>query len=535
VSDPRWSGEAKYRALLAVAEAANSRLDLSSALDAVAAALEGLVPVDAIGIMTRSGETIRPLAVHARSDHRRADESHQQFVRRIADVPGEDRWPAGTGPHPTLSLLEEARETLVFDDVQHDPRFREGGVLRRRGVRCLVLAPLRMGPTFVGGIAFARTSDTPFTPEDVRILEDVSKPVASAVSNALAFEEIAALRARLEEENLALKEEIDSSTAVGGIIGASAGLRAVLDRVTRVAGTGSTVLITGETGTGKELVARAIHRASPRAGRALIKVNCAALAEGLVASELFGHEKGAFTGALERRRGRFELAAGGTLFLDEVGDLPHAVQVALLRVLQEGEFERVGGHESLRTDARVVAASSRHLEEAVRDGKLRSDLFFRLNVFPIRLPPLRERADDIPLIADYYAHHYGRKIGKAVRGIAPEAMERLVAYPWPGNVRELQNVVERAVILVRRDVLELADFELPSLGPASRDSGRDGESPGADRRRIEEALAASRGKVSGPRGAAEALGLPASTVESRIRRLGIDKRAFRRRSPGGRR
>jgi formate hydrogenlyase transcriptional activator len=304
----------------------------------------------------------------------------------------------------------------------------------------------------------------------------------------------------------------------------------VLERVARVAATDSTVLITGETGTGKELIARAIHTGSRRSRRALVKVNCAALPEGLVASELFGHEKGAFTGALERRRGRFELAAGGTVFLDEVGELPPPVQVALLRVLQEREFERVGGSETLRTDARVVAATNRNLEEAAAEGKFRSDLFFRLNVFPIRLPPLRERAEDIPLLAEYWASRYARNVGKAVRAIDESAMAALCAYPWPGNIRELQNVVERAVILARGSVLGLRDFELPSLGAEPSRPVRD--RGGDERQQIEEALAASRGRVYGPDGAAEALGVPPSTLESRIRRLGIDKLAFRRRRPG---
>ena len=322
---------------------------------------------------------------------------------------------------------------------------------------------------------------------------------------------------------------IPSSRAVFGMVGESAAMRRVLDRVARVAATDATVLVTGETGTGKELVARAIHGASPRARRPFVRVNCGALAEGLVASELFGHERGSFTGAVERRKGRFELANGGTLFLDEVGELPPALQVALLRVLQEGEFERVGGSETLRTDVRVVAATNRSLDEAVRDGRFRSDLLFRLNVFPIAMPPLRERKDDIPSIAEHYARQYARKLEKRVRGVSPSAMEALLAYPWPGNIRELQNVVERAVILARGDFLSLPDFELPKL--RSDVARPKQERPRDERQQIEDALVASRGRVYGFEGAAETLGVPASTLESRIHRLGIDKHAFRRRAP----
>ncbi|NJN63592.1 MAG: sigma 54-interacting transcriptional regulator [Acidobacteria bacterium] len=396
---------------------------------------------------------------------------------------------------------------------------------RSKGGRVLALFPLTARSGFVGSLNFARMTPRPFEAAEIQILQDISSSLGSAVANALAYEEIARLRSLVEEENVALREEIAAATATGGIIGSSTAVRAMLDRIARVAATEATVLVTGETGTGKELVARTIHAGSPRKERALIKVNCAALPEGLIASELFGHERGAFTGAVERRRGRFELAAGGTIFLDEVGELPAATQVALLRVLQEGEFERVGGSETLHTDARVVAATNRDLDDAVREGKFRSDLLFRLNVFPIRVPPLRERSDDIPVIAEYYASHYARKLGKRVRGIGGRAMESLVAYPWPGNVRELQNLVERAVILARREVLEQADFELPSLesAPPSR--------PDADERsRIESALRKSRGRVSGIGGAAEALGVAPSTLESRIQRLGIDKFSFRRNS-----
>jgi formate hydrogenlyase transcriptional activator len=315
---------------------------------------------------------------------------------------------------------------------------------------------------------------------------------------------------------------IASSGGRFGMVGESAAMRRVLDRVARVAVTDATVLITGETGTGKELIARAIHAASARAKRPFVRVNCGALAEGLVASELFGHERGAFTGALERRRGRFELANGGTIFLDEIGELSPALQVALLRVLQEGEFERVGGTETLQTDSRVIAATNCDLDEAVREGSFRADLLFRLNVFPIAMPPLRERKGDIALIAEYYARRYGGELGKRIRGVSSSAMEALLAYPWPGNIRELQNLAERAVILSSGDVLELAEFELP--GPSIPRSEVD---PVNERRSTEEALRGARGRVYGADGAAASLGVAPSTLDSRIRRLGIDKFAFR--------
>jgi formate hydrogenlyase transcriptional activator len=314
-----------------------------------------------------------------------------------------------------------------------------------------------------------------------------------------------------------------AATSSAFVIGSSATLRSVLERVARVAPTTATVLITGETGTGKELIARAIHAGSPRARRPLVKVNCAALPEGLLASELFGHERGAFTGALDRRKGRFELASGGTLFLDEIGELPAAMQVALLRVLQEGEFERVGGTETLKTDVRVIAATNCDLDEAVRQGRFRADLLYRLKVVPIALPPLRDRAGDVRLIAEHHVRQYASTIGKRVAGLSPLALATLEAYPWPGNVRELQNVVERAVILSRDEILEPNLFELPDspVGVAA------GAEPEDARERIENALREARGRVGGLDGAAAALGVAPSTLDSRIRRLGIDKHGFR--------
>ncbi|HET7294502.1 MAG TPA: sigma 54-interacting transcriptional regulator [Vicinamibacteria bacterium] len=526
--DPEWSGEAKYRALLAVAQAANSQRDLSRVLEAVAGAIEDLVSVDLVGVVTHEADRVRVRALYFRSDPRRPEESQNEYVRRFSDATGakEDTYEHSPG---LRELLEQRRQTLVFNDMQAEPRLEASG-MRRAGAECAVVLPLTMAEAFVGAAIFARTRPLPFSSREVSILEDVARPVTSAVANALAFEEVQRLRSQLEDENIALQEEIAATAAVGGIIGVSPGLREVLERVSRVAATDSTVLISGETGTGKELIARAIHMGSTRSRRALVKVNCAALPEGLIASELFGHEKGAFTGALERRRGRFELATGGTIFLDEVGELPQPVQVALLRVLQEREFERVGGNETLRTDARVVAATNRNLQEAVRDGRFRSDLFFRLNVFPIQVPALRERAEDIPILAEYCTKQSARKVGKAVHGITDSAMATLTGYHWPGNIRELQNVVERAVILARGRMLEPDDLELPTSG---LERGRPARAQSGDeRQQIEDALATAQGRVYGVGGAAEALGLAPSTLESRIRRLGIDKLAFRRRPAG---
>jgi formate hydrogenlyase transcriptional activator len=349
------------------------------------------------------------------------------------------------------------------------------------------------------------------------------------VANALAFEEISRLTRQLQAENLALRQEIDERSMFEEIVGVSKALRDTLARVDKVAATDASVLITGETGTGKELVARAIHRHSRRANRALVAVNCAALPASLIASELFGHEKGAFTGALQRRLGRFELAAGGSIFLDEVGELPPEVQATLLRVLQEGTFERVGGSQPIATDARIIAATNRDLSAAVAAGTFRNDLFYRLNVFPIEIPPLRQRREDIPILVEYFAARYAARLGKRFESIEKSAMDRILAYSWPGNVRELQNVVERAAILSEGEVLRVDEPLIAGVA-----SSRGPVSPAGlplpaglrelEKRQIEEALAQARGRVSGTGGAAALLGVPATTLESRIKRLGIDKR-----------
>src|SRR5882724_11755398 len=339
---------------------------------------------------------------------------------------------------------------------------------------------------------------------------------------------------RLREENVALREEIDKASMFEEIVGSSPALTAVLSRVSKVASSDSTVLITGETGTGKELLARAIHRRSQRASRAFVAVNCAAIPHDLIASELFGHERGAFTGATQRRLGRFELADGGTIFLDEIGELSPEMQIALLRVLQEHEFERLGGTGSIRTNVRVIAATNRDLQAAIVAGIFRSDLFYRLNVFPIEVPPLRERQEDIPLLVKYLIDRYARKAGKNIRGVNKRSLELLQSYPWPGNVRELQNVIERSVIVCETENLLVDESWLSRQPHATRRKSELGLSrkPAAQEKEIiEAALRESEGRVSGQSGAAAKLGVPGSTLESKIRSLKINKNRFKTTDP----
>jgi formate hydrogenlyase transcriptional activator len=333
---------------------------------------------------------------------------------------------------------------------------------------------------------------------------------------------------RTRNENLALREEITRSSMFEEIVGSSQPLRRVLDQVARVAPTDSTVLISGETGTGKELIARAIHRRSNRSARAFIGVNCGAIPQSLIASELFGYEKGAFTGALQRRIGRFEAADRGTIFLDEVGELPMETQIALLRVLQEREFERIGSSERLKLDVRILAATNRDLQGAVSAGSFRQDLFYRLNVFPIEMPALRERADDIRLLAEYLIDRYAKQAGKRFNNITSQTLELFQNYPWPGNVRELQNVIERAVVLCDEPTFSVDEtwLKLPTANFNSAIS-RLASSTDNERELIEAALAESRGRVSGPSGAAAKLGIPRQTLESKILRLGINRHRFR--------
>jgi formate hydrogenlyase transcriptional activator len=390
------------------------------------------------------------------------------------------------------------------------------------GLKCFCILPLFTLTRGVGTLALGTLAEDTFKPEDIDLLVQVANQVAIAVENALSYREIAELKNKLAEEKLYLEEEIRTDHNFEEVIGESAALKRALSQAETVAPTDSTVLVLGETGTGKEVIARAIHDLSRRRESTFVKINCAAIPTGLLESELFGHEKGAFTGAIAQKIGRFELAHHGTLFLDEVGDIPLELQPKLLRVLQEREFERLGGTRTLRVDVRLVAATNRNLAQMVEESLFRSDLYYRLNVFPVLVPPLRERAEDIPLLVRYFVQKYARRMDRRIETISAEEMEALIRYHWPGNVRELENLIERAVILSPGPELRVpvAELKQPSDAPSCLTL------EAAEREHIIRVLRETNGVVGGPRGAATRLGMKRTTLQSKMRRLDISPHDF---------
>ncbi|HEX3371416.1 MAG TPA: sigma 54-interacting transcriptional regulator [Candidatus Acidoferrales bacterium] len=415
------------------------------------------------------------------------------------------------------------RQPLVLDrnamDEFNSPTSR---LLKAEGVRSVISMPLITHDRALGALTLASLRDSAFQQSDVDLLAQVVSQVAIAVENALAFQEIGELKNKLAQEKLYLEDEIRSEMNFDEIIGECASLRAVLKQVETVAPTNSTVLITGETGTGKELIARAIHNLSPRRERTFVKVNCAAIPTGLLESELFGHERGAFTGAIAQRIGRFELANGGTIFLDEIGDIPLELQPKLLRVLQEQEFERLGSTHTTKVDVRLVAATNRNLAQMVAERTFRTDLYYRLRVFPIIMPPLRERQGDIPSLVRYFVEKHARRMNRNVETIPAETLERLVQYPWPGNIRELENLIERAVIVSPGPVLRVPLSELRS---GAEPLGEGQTLRAIEREHILKALEGTKWILAGPKGAAARLGMKRTTLQSKMRRLGIKKQS----------
>jgi formate hydrogenlyase transcriptional activator len=391
------------------------------------------------------------------------------------------------------------------------------------GVKTLCMLPLLRGERVLGVLCLVRLEKNAFTAQDVELLSQIAGQVAIAIDNALAYRQITELTDQLTQEKLYLEDELRNEMNFEEIIGNSAELRRVLRQVEAVAPTGSTVLIYGETGTGKELIARAVHNLSQRRAHAFLKLSCAAIPTGLLESELFGHEKGAFTGAIAQHIGRFELASQGTIFLDEIGEIPLELQPKLLRVLQEREFERLGSSRTFRTDARLIAATNRDLGEMVEEQKFRSDLFYRLNVFPIQVPPLRARTEDIPSLVRHFAQHFARNMSKQIDTISSETMNSLVRYPWPGNIRELQNVIERAVILSQGSTLKVPLTDLKLRGGDSNLRNSLATLEDVERRHILNVLEQTNWVFSGPNGAAARLGIKRPTLQFRLHKLGITR------------
>jgi formate hydrogenlyase transcriptional activator len=520
--------EEKNRILLQINNAIITNLNQQALLHSISEALHPVFPFDrcAITLYQPERDSFRFLAVEG--------ELHSDYFQTGLEF-GRDE--------TCGSWVFEHLRPLVRRDLEKEQQYPNERRLAAEGIRSMCVVPLALQGECIGLLSLVNQQKDRYSDEDAMFLQEVANQVALAIQNMQSFQEIDNLKARLEKENVYLREELRTEHNFEEIVGNSPALLKVLHAVDQVAPTDSTVLIYGETGTGKELIARAIHSRSVRNGRALVNVNCSAISAGLVESELFGHTKGAFTGALERRIGRFELAHGGTIFLDEIGELSLETQVKLLRVLQEHEFEPVGSSRSIRVDVRVIAATNRDLREAVQAGRFRSDLFYRLNVFPIELPPLRERRSDVPQLVAFSISRFSKRLGKKIDGVSRESMENLVNYPWPGNVRELQNVIERAVVLsvgptlwLDRDLMPLAASTKAVEGPdteaadtdASEHGRADRESPKLlltldeiDRNHILAALQHTGGVVDGPKGAARILNLHPNTLRHRMDKLGI--------------
>jgi formate hydrogenlyase transcriptional activator len=495
-----------------------SNLEFRDLLRAVVASTRRVMGCDGVGITLPDTDNTH-LRIYA-MDFPFSDESVQEesLISMDEDISGAV---FHTGK-PWCGSVQEARRQGMKDTA-------------RAEVGTVSILPLVSRGRVLGIFGVVKYQENAFTSDDIEFLTQIANQVAIAVENALAFAEILELRDQLSKEKLYLEDEIRTEMNFVQIIGNSASLRRVLKRVETVAATDSTVLIYGETGTGKELIARAIHDLSPRRSKPFVKLNCAAIPTGLLESELFGHEKGAFTGAIAQRIGRFEVANGGTIFLDEIGEIPLELQTKLLRVLQEREFERLGSSHTLRTDARLIAATNRDLEAMVSEQKFRSDLFFRLNVFPVHVPPLRERQGDIPLLVRHFTQQFSRRMNRAIETIPSAAMDALCRYHWPGNIRELQNVIERAVIISTGPALsiDVSDLKFPKAGPPVEKPASPKSTDGAlhnvleetERQQILKALKECNWVVAGPKGAAAHLGMKRTTLQQRIRKLGIPRRS----------
>ena len=502
-----------YRILVAITNAVLSRLDMDELVSEVAKEIHYYFRIDAISIVLRSNRKGK-LNIHSTHYLDANEPVHDQ-----SEV-------VETG---TLSeRVFKSKEMLLLNLHQRDqlaPYERMLFEMWNNQIQTLCLLPLMSGDTMLGVLKLAQCDEKAFTTTNLKLLRQIAERVAIAVDNALAYQEIHRLKERLVDENLALTEQLNNvDSDFGEIIGRSEAMHNVLRQVEMVAQSDSTVLILGETGTGKELIARAIHNLSGRNNRRMVKMNCAAMPAGLLESDLFGHERGAFTGASAQRIGRFELADKSSLFLDEVGDMPLELQPKLLRVLQEQEFERLGSNKLIRTDVRLIAATNRDLLKMVLDREFRNDLYYRLNVFPINLPPLRERPEDIPLLVKALTFKTARRMGRNIDSIPAETLRLLAQMEWPGNVRELENVIERAVLLTRGSVLQLSLPELNFSASAKAEPATEIAQEGEDEYQlILRVLKETNGVVAGPKGAAQRLGLKRTTLLSRMKRLGIDK------------